>query len=71
MLAAGDYEEVVGRYHRALYRREGYHRYRDSEGTFEARLERVADDGRLLLMDKGGRHREYRFKEVQFIIQST
>ena len=68
MLAAGEYKQIVGSYHERLYRREGYHPYRDAQGPFEARLERVADDGRLLLIDKDGRHREYRFKEVQFII---
>jgi BirA family biotin operon repressor/biotin-[acetyl-CoA-carboxylase] ligase len=68
MLAAGEYKQIVSSYHERLYRREGYHPYRDAQGPFEARLERVADDGRLLLIDKDGRHREYRFKEVQFII---
>ena len=68
MLAAGEYKQIVSSYHERLYRREGYHPYRDAQGPFEAQLERVADDGRLLLIDKDGRHREYRFKEVQFII---
>ena len=54
------------RYRSLLYRREGYHPYRDAQGTFEARLINVEDDGHLLLCDREGHERRYAFKEVSF-----
>ena len=59
------------RYRSLLYRREGYHPYRDANGTFEARLLTVEDDGHLLLCDREGRRRRYAFKEVQFELSSS
>ena len=57
------------RYRSLLYRREGYHPYRDTNGTFEARLVDVEDDGHLQLCDRQGHERRYAFKEVEFIIK--
>lgn len=59
---------VGQRYADALFRREGFHPYADAQGTFQARLLHVADDGRLTLQDDGGQLRSYLFKEVQFIV---
>lgn len=59
------------RYRSLLYRREGYHPYSDANGTFEARLLTVEDDGHLLLCDREGRQRRYAFKEVQFELSSS
>ena len=59
------------RYRSLLYRREGYHPYRDANGRFEARLLTVEDDGHLLLCDREGRQRRYAFKEVQFELSSS
>ncbi len=55
-------------YHQRLYRREGFHAYRDRQGTFEARIKQVADNGTLSLEDRNGRLRQYAFKEVEFVI---
>ena len=55
-------------YRSLLYRRQGFHAYRDSEGDFEAELVTVEDDGHLLLRDRNGQQRRYAFKEVQFIL---
>lgn len=55
-------------YRALLYRRHGFHPYRDAEGDFEAELITVEDDGHLLLCDRNGRQRCYAFKEVQFIL---
>ena len=68
LLAAGRYASISQMYHAALYRREGFFSYRDSNGEFEARLKRVADDGRLMLVDRDDHQRCYWFKEVQYII---
>jgi BirA family biotin operon repressor/biotin-[acetyl-CoA-carboxylase] ligase len=51
-----------------LYRREGFHPYRDAAGEFEAQLETVEEGGRLVLRDRMGRLRRYDFKGVEFII---
>ena len=67
-LERGEYSEISQRYHRCLYRRDGYHAYRDSEGEFSARLMHVDDDGRLWLCDSNGRERSYMFKEVAYVI---
>ena len=53
-------------YHRRLYRREGMHRFSDSQGEFEAKVLNVLDDGRLVLLDAEGKARMYAFKEVVF-----
>ncbi len=58
------------RYRSLLYRRDGFHPFRDAGGMFEARLLTVEDDGHLLLQDRQARQRRYAFKEVQFIIHS-
>jgi len=59
------------RYRSLLYRREGYHPYSDANGTFEARLLTVEDDGHLLLCDREGQRRRYAFKEVHFELSSS
>ena len=48
-----------------LYRNEGFHAFRDAEGTFEAELETVETDGHLILRDRQGLLRRYAFKEVE------
>lgn len=55
-------------YHSLLYRRQGFHAYRDAKGDFEAELITVEDDGHLLLRDCNGQQRRYAFKEVQFLL---
>lgn len=68
LIENGHYTDIAALYHDALYRAHGFHSYRDSEGTFEAALVEVEDDGRLILRDREGRIREYFFKEIEFII---
>lgn len=68
----GEYPaKIAARYRQALYRREGYHPYRDAEGTFRARLTDVEPDGRFVLEDETGRIRKYLFKEVQYVLNET
>ena len=55
-------------YRRQLYRREGFFKYRDADGTFVAEMLDVEDDGRLVLRDDGGRVHRYGFKEVTFVL---
>lgn len=57
-------------YRDRLYRRHGYHRFRDESGVFEACIEGIRPDGCLMLLTDGGEHRVYEFKQVQFILGS-
>ena len=61
-------EDDGPRYRSLLYRRTGFHPYRDADGDFEAELVDVEDDGHMLLKDRVGRKRRYAFKEVTFRI---
>ena len=62
--------QVDALYRDRLYRREGYHRFRDENGIFEARIEGIRPDGCLMLQTRSGEHRTYEFKQVQFILGS-
>ena len=68
------FEDVSGRdtlaadYENSLYRRGKWAEYADETGHFEAVLNGVKSDGRLVLTDEAGCQRTYAFKEVRFII---
>ena len=55
-------------YTQKLYRNEGFHPYRDKEGTFWAEFQQVEPSGHLILKDKQDKLRRYAFKEVEFIL---
>ncbi|MBQ8265743.1 MAG: biotin--[Bacteroides sp.] len=55
-------------YLRRLYRKEGFHPYRDKEGTFLAEFQDVEPSGHLVLKDEQGNLRRYAFKEVEFVL---
>ena len=58
-------------YRERLYRREGYHKFRDENGIFEACIEGIRPDGCLMLQTRNGEHRVYEFKQVQFVQLGT
>lgn len=51
----------------ALYRRDGFHPYRDAYGPFLAEIVDVEPTGHLLLRDEAGNLRRYAFKEVSYL----
>lgn len=51
-----------------LWRREGYHPYRDASGTFTAAIDSVAPDGTLTLRRPDGTLTPYAFKEVTALL---
>lgn len=55
-------------YHQKLYRKDGFHPYRDAEGTFMAEIQEVEPSGHLILKDEEGVLHRYAFKEVEFIL---
>ena len=61
-----EYEDIRIRYQLALYRREGYHAYRDEAGEFEACIHDIESTGHLLLALRDGSIRRYAFKEVSY-----
>ena len=68
------FRDVLGRdtlafdYENGLFRRGKWAEYADKTGRFEAMLNGVDANGRLVLTDGAGRQRIYAFKEVTFII---
>lgn len=67
-LENGDYGQIAARYMSALYRIHGFHPYRDQDGTFDAAIVEVEDDGHLILRDRDDRMRSYAFKELSFLL---
>ena len=67
-LPADKRPDVDKLYRSRLYRREGFHKFRDVQGEFEARIEGIRPDGCLMLLTDSGQHRVYEFKQVQFIL---
>ena len=61
-----DFENIQKEYHRNLYRKDGFHPYKDAQTKehFLARIEKVEPDGKLILITENGEQREYYFKEV-------
>ena len=55
-------------YRSRLYRRQGYYKFRDENGVFEACIEGIRPDGCLMLQTRSGEHRTYEFKQVQFVL---
>lgn len=69
LLKEGKAGQVKIEYHNKLFRKEGYHLYRDNKEVFEAHLLKVQPDGQLVLVDKENQLRKYYFKEVSYIIE--
>ena len=68
LLKNGDAQTIADRYMKALFRKSGYHLYRDANGTFSAQIIDIESNGRLLLKDDLGTERGYFFKEVESLI---
>lgn len=67
LLASGKAEFIQETYYQKLYRRQGFHPYRDAQGEFHAEIYDVRPDGQLLLRDIGQNIRSYYFKEVEYL----
>ena len=57
------------RYNAQLYRRQGYHSFRDADGAFRAAIMEVDRQGRLWLRKEDGTVCSYAFKEVEHVIK--
>ena len=67
LLETGDVGTLHAEYLRSLYRLDGFHRYQDACGTFEARIVDIEPDGHYVLERRDGTLSRYAFKEVSFI----
>ena len=68
MFDNGESDIIRKKYFEAIYRKDGFYMYKDDNGTFDATIEDIEKDGRLVLKDREGRVRKYLFKEVSYII---
>lgn len=68
MFDNGESDIIRKKYFEAIYRKDGFYMYKDNNGTFDAIIEDIEKDGRLVLKDREGRVRKYLFKEVSYII---
>ena len=68
MFENGESDIIRKKYFEAIYRKDGFYMYKDDNGTFDAIIEDIEKDGRLVLKDREGRVRKYLFKEVSYII---
>lgn len=66
MLRAGRTSEIADKYKECLFRKDGFHPYKDSDGPFMARIADIEPSGRMALEDERGRIRKYMFKEVEY-----
>ena len=60
--------QIRSEYARSLYRKDAPHLFNDGEATFEATLQGVEPDGRLLLETAKKELRTFYFKEISFVI---
>jgi BirA family biotin operon repressor/biotin-[acetyl-CoA-carboxylase] ligase len=58
---------IHANYSDAVYRKEGYHKYRDANGVFEAFIRDIEPTGHLILERADGRLSKYAFKEVTYL----
>lgn len=61
-------EDVWEEYKNHLYRRDGFWKYEDKNGIFEARIIDVLPTGEIVLCDRNGQNRTYGFKQIKYIL---
>ncbi len=67
MLATEEYAIIAQRYAQVLFRKKGFHLYKDGKGEFLAEIVCIEEDGRLVLQTETGEKRSYMFKEVEYM----
>ncbi|MBZ4675456.1 MAG: birA [Anaerophaga sp.] len=66
-LTKNNTKEIEKSYLSHLYRRMGFHKYRDSNGEFLARISHIGPAGHISLTRSDGTTSKYAFKEVEFV----
>ena len=62
------FDSIHNEYLSSLYRKEGYHQYRDADGIFEAAIHDIEPTGYIVLKRANNAYSRYAFKEVSFVI---
>lgn len=66
LLKNGEIDKINSIYHQSLYRKDGFHPFKDQTGTFEASIEAVGNDGILHLLTNENERKQFAFKEVEW-----
>jgi len=66
-LLTQDFSLIKKDYISRLYRLNEWSEYRDEAGSYQGRIISVSENGRLMIEREDGKHKEYNFKEVEFI----
>ncbi len=69
IIMEGKAEEIREKYGNSLFRKEGFHLYKDCNGTFLAKILRVEPTGHLILTDREQKERSYAFKEISYVME--
>ncbi len=64
----GKFKEIDQKYLERLYRKQGFHEYKDDQGIFKARIAGISEYGQLILCKENGQEITYSFKEVEFVV---
>lgn len=67
VLKMGGFECIRQKYKANLYRSNGFYRYADAYGVFEARIKDVENNGVLVLEGNDFAEKKYFFKEVRYL----
>ncbi len=67
-LISGDTGSIKREYISKLFRYNEWSKFMDINGSFNGRIDNVADDGRIVIEKHDSKFYEYAFKEVEFII---
>lgn len=68
LLQQEKHDLIASRYQNSLFRKEGKHWYKDTNGEFRAEILGIEPEGTFILKDEEGRERKYMFKEVEHLL---
>ena len=63
-----NFDSIHKDYLNSAYRREGFHKYRDATGVFEAAIHDIEPTGHLVLKRTDSTYSRYAFKEVSYVL---
>jgi BirA family biotin operon repressor/biotin-[acetyl-CoA-carboxylase] ligase len=66
-LTNGLFDDIRKDYLTALYRKDGFYYFKDTKGSFEARICDIEQSGILVLERRDGTISKYAFKEVEYV----
>jgi len=67
-LEEAEFEKLGDDYHGVMYRREGYHIFKEGLDEFEAKIVCVNELGQLILENREKEQKIYNFKEIAFVV---